>query len=239
MGQEHPGVKVRILDERPHAHRLGRHVEHHEASRQFAAVHTVIRTAAHVRHCPAFEQGELGSCTGNAMAGALMTEPLYVPGRTLVEDDAVRLYAKATHLDQVPGAYPPDDTGSSGLAVAKAAKEEGLIVSYHHAFTLNAALAALSQGPVIVGTEWLEGFDEPRLIEDPSNGSILEAEIFASGSSRGGHEYVLDRIDVGLRRVHFTNSWGVTWGKDGGAYMSFDLLAELLKNDGDVVVPNR
>jgi len=49
-----------------------------------------------------FDQGALGSCTGNAMAGVLMTDPIWVPGRNLTEVDAVKLYKAATKLDNVP-----------------------------------------------------------------------------------------------------------------------------------------
>jgi hypothetical protein len=83
------------------------------------------------------------------MAGALMTEPLWRKGRKLDEVQARILYGMATKLDGLPGTFPPDDTGSSGLGVAKAAKALGYISAYHHAFGLEHALAALTLGPVI------------------------------------------------------------------------------------------
>lgn len=230
-------MKVLVLAERPSSasggpYRLGRHVEHHPESRGFATIapHSAIRTVKHVRHCPPYQQGDVGSCTGNAMAGALMTGPLFVAGRQLTERDAVRLYERATHLDNISGSYPPDDTGSSGIAVAKAAMQEKLITSYHHAFSLNDALAALTEGPVIVGTDWFDGFDTPV---GPN------AELVVSGPVRGGHEYVLDALNLEERWVHMTQSWGPTWGLHGGAILSFDTLATLLARDGDVVVPRK
>src|SRR3974390_862685 len=108
---------------------LGRHIEHDERSKRFPVARLAKgpKSATYQRHCPPFDQGALGSCTGNAMAGVLMTEPFWTTGRLLTESDAVRLYSEATHLDNIRGNYPPDDTGSSGLAVAKAAKKEGWI----------------------------------------------------------------------------------------------------------------
>ncbi len=114
--------------------RLGRHVEHDARSRNFPAAVAPISDVKHVRHGKPFDQGDLGSCTGNAMAGALMTAPYYKASRTLVEANAVQLYEQATHFDRMQGTYPPDDTGSTGLAVAKAAKRDGYITAYSHAF---------------------------------------------------------------------------------------------------------
>src|SRR5882672_8003142 len=105
----------KIIREREGAGRLGRHVEHDPRSRAFSAGTAAIKSVRHKRHGKAFDQGELGSCTGNAMAGVLMTEPLWIRGRNLAEADAVALYKTATRLDSVPGTYPPNDTGSSGL----------------------------------------------------------------------------------------------------------------------------
>src|SRR5581483_12008172 len=160
--------------------RLGRNVDHDERSKAFPAMIAPLRTVRHERHCPPFDQGELGSCTGNAMAGALMTDPFYQDGRSLTEKDAVELYAEATRLGRFPGVYPPDDTGSSGLAVAKAAKREGYISSYRHAFGLQQALGALVVGPVITGVKWYSSFDQPL----PTGEIQLTDDAFV----RGGHE---------------------------------------------------
>ncbi|NED51184.1 hypothetical protein G3I24_09730, partial [Micromonospora aurantiaca] len=64
------------------------------------------------------------------------------------EDQARALYSAATRLDEFDGEWPPTDTGSSGLGVAKACKRAGLISGYRHAFGLNAALTALAEQPV-------------------------------------------------------------------------------------------
>lgn len=218
------------LPELPGAGRLGRHVEHDERSRCFAAPHASgpLVSVDWPRHCDPFDQGDLGSCTGNAMAGAAMTGPLFKVGRLLDEAAAVTLYEAATRLDKVPGHYPPEDTGSSGLAVAKAAQRSGLISAYHHAFGLSAALYALSKGPVIIGISWYAGFDTPV-------GSA--AQLVISGPSRGGHEVVLDGIDVKAGMVKGTNSWGIGWGNRGRFVMSFGAFGRLLAESGDVVVP--
>lgn len=209
--------------------RLGRHVQHDEQSKAFRArMATAIVTASHMRHCPAFDQGEIGSCTGNAMAGALMTDPDYRAGRELTEADAVQIYSLATNwFDLIPGGYPPDDTGSTGLAAAKAAKGLGYVSSYAWAFGLDEALRALVVGPVIIGINWYSSFDYPS-----STGNI---SIKSGAYVRGGHEVVLDRLNVSKRTVGGCNSWGTGWGDNGRFKMGWSTLNRLLTEQGDVV----
>jgi hypothetical protein len=213
-----------------HGKRLGRHIEHDQRSLAYGVVLSPgpLKSAMWQRHCDPFDQGNIGSCTGNAIAGAAMSGPLWVTGRLLTEADALRLYGAATRLDKIPGHYPPDDTGSSGLAAAKAAHQAGLIGSYHHAFGLLQALHAVAAGPCIAGINWYEGFDSPE-------GD--EAVCSISGQIRGGHEVCVDEIDVPNGMLGFTNSWGFVYGNKGRARMSFRTFGTLLQERGDVVAP--
>lgn len=212
--------------------RLGRHVEHDLRSKTFKVVHppaAKLVSKKWVRHGSIFNQGDLGSCTGNAMAGVINTEPFYIVGRTFTEKNAVLLYENATRLDDIAGQYPPDDTGSSGLAVAKAAQQLGLVASYSHAMTTNDALLALSNiGPIIVGIEWYEGFDTPQ-----GDGALL----VIGGAVRGGHELEVDEIDVDKKLIRIPNSWGTSWGDKGYCTMSFDTFDRLLHSQGDATIP--
>jgi hypothetical protein len=142
---------------------------------------------------------------------------------------AERIYSKATHVDPFPGEWPPEDTGSSGLAACKAAKSFGLISGYSWAFGLEEVLAALVLRPVMIGIDWWSSFDEP----DP-DGRI---SIRPGATVRGGHEICLDEIDAEHGRVWFTNSWGDGWAHKGRAWMSWATLGQLLADGGDAVVP--
>jgi hypothetical protein len=208
--------------------RLGRHVEHDPKSFGFPAESApVLKSVMHKRLCPPFDQGNLGSCTGNAMAGLLMTEPVHTgPIGILGEKDAVELYSYATAHDNVRGVYPPSDTGSTGLAVAKAAKAKGWIKSYRHAFGLQHALAALVLYPWILGSNWYDSFDSPG-----PHGLI---SISPNAGVRGGHETEWLGIDVDAKQVRGVNSWGPTWADRGYFSMSWDDLDRLLHEQGDV-----
>jgi hypothetical protein len=210
---------------------LGRLLDHDPRSRAYPAEAQVpIKTVLWARHSPILDQGPLGSCTGNAAAGWLATDSEARPGRTdITEALAVEIYSKATHLDRFRGVYPPTDTGSSGLAVAKAMKRLGLTSGdYRHAFGLQHALAALQMGPVLVGMQWLTGCDKP----EPSG------QVHYKGAIRGGHEILLRGYDTTTELLTFDNSWGPGWADHGSFYMTADDFAVALTNHGDVTVPS-
>jgi hypothetical protein len=221
----------KVIREREGAGRLGRHVEHDPRSRAFSAGTAAIKSVRFQRHGDAFDQGNLGSCTGNAMAGVLMTDPLWVRGRKLTETDAVALYKAATGLDGLPGKYPPDDTGSSGLGVMKAAVKAKYIAGYAHTFSLDQLLGSLVLSPGILGINWYDSFDAPR----PDG----ECRLTSSAKVRGGHEVQLFGIDAARKRVWCYNSWGPTWGgrRDGSFYLSWATLGRLLGEQGDATFP--
>lgn len=206
---------------------FGRRVEHDPRSRQFPVTTTLpLRTVGHRHWGPVLDQGNLGSCVGDAVAQALNTVPLRRGRRLLNEDDAKDLYRAATRLDGFPGEWEPDDTGTSGLAGCKAAKQAGYITEYRHAFTLGQALGSAVVAPVIIGVNWYTGMLNPD-----SNGYL-----HPTGVVEGGHEVAVTGINVTLQRVTILNSWG-RWGLNGRAHLSWDDLGQLLAEDGDCTIP--
>jgi len=229
--QEIPRVTVqRIPEQIVPGKRLGRHVHHDPRSLSYLVPETSTPTTAMwTRRVPVFDQGDTGSCTGNAAAGVLGTDPFYATlpaGLVDDEGEAVKLYSAATALDDYPGTYPPDDTGSDGLSVAKAAQKAGLISGYQHITSVAAAQTAIVSGPFIVGVNWYTSMDNPD-----ANGLVK-----VSGSIRGGHEFECHGYDAAADLWWFTNSWGTSYGKDGTFCMSSPSFARLLSEQGDATV---
>jgi hypothetical protein len=222
----------------PHHPLLGRHVNHDPRSRAYAVAPTATTLTA-VRHASdigILDQGQLGSCTGNAGVGAIYREPFMVGILkswhlySADEAGAVALYSEATVLDGYAGTYPPTDTGSDGLSVAKALQKAGIISGYLHAFTLQSALLQLMATPLITGITWYNSMftvaPDGVLTVEPSSGVA------------GGHELCVDEYVPATTAwpamVGGPNSWGTPWGKDGRWYLRMNDWAELLADDGDV-----
>lgn len=222
-----------IINEQPiEGRRLGRHVLHDIQSRSFAAARAPqLKTVVHKAVGLPLEQTR-GSCTAEAFCGAMNSAPdsdiaLKKHGSPFDQSNADALYDKEIVLEGHDPAT--DDPGGSGLMVCKAAKQLGWCSSYRHCFGLEHTLEALVLRPVMIGVNWYSSFDDP----DP-NGVIRLAD---GATIRGGHEIVLDEINVKAKDVGAWNSWGSGWGYKGRFRMSWELLGRLLQEDGDATIP--
>jgi len=227
----------RIPEERVEGKPLGRHVHKDSRSALYSFMPGQIRDLTSVlwhRDIAVLDQGNLGSCTGNALTGALGTDPLYaaLPAShpALDENEAVKIYSLATSLDPYPGQYPPTDTGSDGIDVCKAAVQLGLISGYTHSTDLASMQQALMIQPVIIGINWYSSFDSPN----PANGMV---SISSNAYVRGGHEVEVLGMDADAKTFLAVNSWGPNWGYHGTFQFSFDTMTRLLAEDGDCTVP--
>lgn len=216
--------------------RLGRHVEHDPASLAYGHAvlpRSAIKSVSWTRRIPILNQGDVGSCTANASTGWVGTDTASrqglanVQGRPVDEEWARDFYHLETELDGIPGVWPPDDTGSSGLAAGKTLRKLGLCSKYLHAFSLQALESALQSGPALLGLPW-----HADMMDADAKGNV---EI--TGDVVGGHEICADGLDVEGQRVWISNSWGPKWGKDGKFCLTYDQLGELLDDSGDVTVP--
>jgi hypothetical protein len=216
--------------------RLGRLVRHDPRSRAYPFTATEaprrdIQLRGYGPH-PVPNQ-TIGCCTGVDAAVKCNVVGNRVKGVILDMDDAVRIYTRATHLDDGPGAYPPDDTGSSGLAAAQASKEFGLITRYEWIFTGTAGIyAALTAGhPVGVGTRWDTRMFDP----DPTTGLVEPG-----GDVAGGHQWTV----TGYRRkldAFVGQCWWGAWGLgDAGRFLiRRGDLEQLLADQGDAHITYR
>jgi hypothetical protein len=234
--------------------RLGRHIEHDPRSLRYAhgvLPKTAIKSVSWTRRIPILDQGNLGSCVGNAATGLLGTDSagrtatpnitisaagaaashsLFTAGEhALDETFAVALYSLATILDGVSGQYPPTDTGSTGIGAAKALKALGLAGAYTHAFSIAALNSALQTGPVLIGINWYNSMFDPK-----ADGQIV---VDTASGLAGGHELELTAFDASVGEYEVPNSWAQSWGKDGCGYFTTAALTELLSLQGDITVP--
>lgn len=197
----------------------------------FPGAMTLPRTLIdHKRVVPAFDQGEIGCCTADAAYGCLMTEPLHRASWAFDQAACVELYKLETQMDNVniPGVYPPDDTGSSGLWSAKALRKLGYIRSWRTAFTLTSALTALVVQPISVGLWWPAEFMNPR-----ADGVL---KLNRRPRYVGGHQIEINGWDPTRQLVRIAQSWGPDWGDKGYGYVSSSDLGRLLDDGGDVTV---
>jgi hypothetical protein len=213
---------------------LGRHVHHDSRSLDYLVPKRrslrKMGSYSWTRDIPVLDQGNVGSCTGNAATGCIGTQPNDVPlaakiaAKQLVLDEAeaLKLYSAAETIDG-NGTYPPNDDGSSGLSVAKAALNAGLIAGYTHITSIAAAQTAIAKGPFIIGSNWYTGMDSPN----------AAGVVTATGTVRGGHEYECTEYDAVNDLWWCDNSWGPTFGVKGRFAYSTATFKKLLSEDGD------
>lgn len=231
-------IKRRIPEIRVEGKPLGRHYHWDSRNENYLVPKMSRRDQRRMtavrwpRRVPTFDQGSLGSCTGNATVGTLGTDPFYatLPNVAFTEDTAVSVYSDAEKLDGGQG-YPPEDEGSTGQSTAKVVKARGWIGDYLHIASIAAAKTAIAKGPYWTGTNWLTGMDNPD-----ANGLVT-----ATGSLRGGHEYEVVGYDPATDLWEFINSWG-NWGvtvdgEPGHFYMTSKDYGKLLAASGDGTVP--
>ncbi len=174
------------------------------------------------RRIPILDQGSTGSCTGNAGTGALGSEPCIttllheekISLQDLDEGFAVSLYSDATKADRYAGIYPPDDTGSSGLAICQVLKKRTTITGYRWARTPHGFARLLQDGPALLGMPWYNAFFYP------SAGYIDADARWQSSGIAGGHEVQaigleVDPVNFYSSSIVFANSWGTSWGANG------------------------
>lgn len=236
-------AELRIITVPQQDVRLGRQVVHDPQSRRFAYPLTALTTkpSRPVRHrvwgptttpsqrvgcCTGVDQAVQGNAKGNRRTGVILGMA-----------DAERIYSRATQIDPWAGQWPPEDTGSSGLAACKAAKEQGLIVRYEWLFAgAGQVLATLVGGQgkpgrcVGVGTWWHDDMFRP----DPK--SLL---VSPTGPVVGGHQWTITGWEPYYDAFEGLCWWGPKFGQKGRFRIRYYDLDRLLADDGDAHVTYR
>jgi hypothetical protein len=191
---------------------------------------------------------KIGSCTGHSTATLLNSEWAQnilfgATRRWFTERDGDRLYSAATRRDGVPGVWPPDDTGSSGLGVMKALMKDILLdgkpiaTGYDWAFGAGGLARRMPKSPALIGIPWPESMDTPdssgHLRHDPRRDAPPEE----------GHEIGVYGYDAPGDYFTVINTWegwggvGRERGNPGRARIDRTLMGWLLAQQGDVKIP--
>lgn len=163
------------------------------------------------------DQGETPHCVGFGWADWGNTEPTF---DSYINDDANKVYYECKVIDGEPN----QEDGSDVRSGAKAMKARSKLNAYAFAKTLDVAEQFVkTQGPVVVGTDWLENMFTPD-----NHGYVP-----ASGSLAGGHCYLWIGVIETEDAYQFLNSWGAGWGLAGKFKMKKNDFASLFANLGE------
>jgi C1A family cysteine protease len=204
---------------------------------------------------PVYDQGDLGSCTANAIAGAFQFTrrkekqgPDFVPSRlfiyynerviegTVNEDsgamlrDGMKVVAK---LGVCPEQSRPPAAGDWPYDVAKfAAKPPPVcyrVALRHQLLRYQRVARSLSQmkGCLAQGYPFVFGFSVYQGFESQQVARTGDVPLPAPGEKAlGGHAVVAVGYDDASQRFLFRNSWGARWGKKGYGTLPYAYLAE-------------
>ena len=196
---------------------------------------------------PVYDQGELGSCTANAIAAALQFEEPFLPSRLFiyynerVMEGTVDEDAGATLRDGIKSVATegaPHETSwpyvirrfrrkPSPAAYAEGRKHRALLYQ-----RIPRTLEQM-QGCLASGFPFTFGFSVYESFESAAVRKTGVAPMPSPGDAQlGGHAVLAVGYDAGERRFLARNSWGPRWGRHGYFTLPFDyLLDDSLSDD--------
>ncbi len=202
---------------------------------------------------PVVDQGELGSCTANAIASGLReywlnqtTTPwprlsrlfLYYEERklegTINEDsgamirDGMKVMASMGTCPEAEYLYDITQFRSSPTAQEIHDAQKYKISAYHRITSLTTLKAALAEGlPVVIGINIYESFEG----DGPAKTGIIPMPDTAKEQLLGGHAVCAVGYDGAKQWVIVRNSWGTGWGDKGYFYLPYAYIAPKYTSD--------
>jgi C1A family cysteine protease len=192
---------------------------------------------------PCYDQGELGSCTANAIAGALQflqaaqNEPLVMPSRLFIYynerlmEGTVDSDAGAEIMDGIKSinsqgfcsedewAYDPNAFAITPTDACYANAAKDLLLQYLSVdnTVLDDLKAALVQGPVVGGFSVYDSFESVAVAAT----GMVPMPNLETESVQGGHAILVTGYDQASQLFRVRNSWGPWWGLAGNFQIPF------------------
>lgn len=184
---------------------------------------TIAPGTRHYPPGPVLDQGNTGTCVGQAWRGWLNGAPLM----TKTGQDAFSIYDQCIVNDEWSDndVDPDRQFGTSVRAGAKVLQAAGHVSSYVWAYRVEDVRAFLlsGQGTLVFGTNWYNGmFDVDR------NGFVN-----LTGRIAGGHAYKATGWSDTQEAVRCQNSWGTGFGQKGRFWLRANDLQRLLDEQGE------
>jgi C1A family cysteine protease len=198
--------------------------------------------------CPAvYDQGQLGSCTANAIAAALEFEQMkqqlkkFMPSRLFIYYNE-RVMEHTVHSDSgamirdgiksvnQKGACSekiwPYNINNFAIAPAKSCYDDA---SKHLAVSYQRILQTLGQmkGCLAAGYPFVFGFTVYENFESAAVAKSGQANLPEAGEKVvGGHAVMAVGYDDKTQRFIIRNSWGTSWGKKGYFTLPYSYLTD-------------
>lgn len=189
---------------------------------------------------PVFDQGELGSCTANALAGNVgFIHSGFIPSRLFIYYDE-RSLEHTIHTDSgaqirdgikslvskgvcAENLWPYDVSKFTQKPSAECYTEAKLdLISSYHALSndLKELKTCLAQGyPFVMGITVYDSFESPEVAK-----SGLVPLPTENDQPMGGHALMVAGYDDDKQSFLVRNSWGDSWGLEGYCYIPYEYI---------------
>jgi hypothetical protein len=181
------------------------------------------------------DQGQTGTCEGNAWTNCLIAGPVTHPTFPDFSDSqAAEAFARKLYVDATGDATL--QLGATTRSILRTLLGRGQIGAYHRCASVDEIVQTLlTVGPVCIGTPWFNSMDSPYVGEDGHTYVYVD-----EGSGiRGYHETCLTAVDLapetGQAFVRDENSWGHSFGDNGTFRILLDDLHVLYLGDAYTV----